>query len=584
MPARILIEEDVEISSARLRRERSMWPRVLNSRNVTFAIIALCLTFLIVNPIVQLVEKSFTTPEGHVTFANYLAAYGELRYLQALWHSLLLGLGVAILSAILALPIAWAVARTDMPMAGAVRVLVLAAFITPPYLGTISWILLAGPNAGWINRFYMMVTGASEGIFNIYSFSGLIFSLSLSMFPYIFIFSVAALELVSSEMEDASNILGAGWLRTSRSITLPMVLPAILGGVIIVFLESITIFGPPALLAFPARFHVLTTQLWEFFSFPVRVELAAAYSIPLVIVIAGVLWFQYLILHRRQFVSVHGKGGGRRILALGRWKWALLAYAVVVLCLAVVLPYIVLGQAALAKGWGRGFSIDNLTLANFNYVLFEHRSAAQSVINSMLFAASAATLAVVLGLVVAYVTLRKRVPMGTGLTLLCMTPFVVPGIVLAIGYYAAYAPPPWALAGTATIMILAFTARFLPSALTTSSAAVRSIHPEMEDAARILGSRQLETVRRIVAPILKRNLVGAWLLVFIPATHELSAAMFLYGPTTRTMSIMLFDLSEEGHFEQLAALGCLLLISTIIIAAIGQRLMGRDFLLRRSAT
>jgi iron(III) transport system permease protein len=563
--------------------QTSIGPSLLNSRNITFAVIGVILAFLIVNPIIQLVIMSFSTPEGELTFGNYVEAYGELRYLQAVWHSLLLGLGVATLSAALALPIAWAVARTDMPMRGAVQILVLAAFITPPYLGTISWILLAGPHAGWINRIYMAITGAPEGIVNIYSFAGLIFSLSLSMFPYIFIFTVSALRLVTSDVEDASNILGAGWLRTSYRVTLPMVLPAILGGVIIVFLESITIFGPPALLAFPARFHVITTQLWEFFSFPVRVEIAAAYSIPLVILIAGVFWLQYLLLHRRQFVSVHGKGGERRTIALGYWKWLLFAYTAAVLCLAVVLPYIVLAQAAFAKGWGRGFGIDNLTLANFHFILFEHRSAAQSVVNSTVFAAFAATLAVVLGIVVAYVTLRERVPMGSALVMLCMTPFVVPGIVLAIGYYAAYAPPPWALAGTSTIMILAFTARFLPSALTASSAAIRSIHPEMEDAARILGTGQMGTVRRIVVPILKRNLVGAWLLVFIPATHELSAAIFLYGPTTRTMSIMLFDLSEEGHFEQLSALGCLLLVSTIIIAAIGQRLMGRDFL-RRSAT
>jgi iron(III) transport system permease protein len=162
-----------------------------------------------------------------------------------------------------------------------------------------------------------------------------------------------------------------------------------------------------------------------------------------------------------------------------------------------------------------------------------------------------------------------------------MAPFVIPGIVLAIGFYAAYAPPPLALYNTAAILILAFTTRFLPIAYANSEAAMRGINPEMEEAVRILGGSRLTALRRVVAPLLKGSLVGAWLLVFIPATRELSAAIFLYGPNTRTMSVMLFDMSEEGNFEYLAALGLLLLGATIIIVAVGYRLVGRDFMMRR---
>ncbi len=149
-----------------------------------------------------------------------------------------------------------------------------------------------------------------------------------------------------------------------------------------------------------------------------------------------------------------------------------------------------------------------------------------------------------------------------------MAPFVVPGIVLAIAFYAAYAPPPLALYGTATILILAFATRFLPIGYANADAAIRSINPEMEEAVRILGGGRLLAIRRVLAPLMKRSLIGAWLLVFIPATRELSTAMFLYGPKTRTMSVMLMDMSEEGNFESLAALGFLLLASTLLIVGI----------------
>jgi iron(III) transport system permease protein len=482
---------------------------------------------------------------------------------------------------LLAVPIAWAVSRTNMPFKGTIRILVLGAFVTPPYLGAIGWILLAGPNSGWLNRIWMSMTGASEGLFNIYSFEGLAFNIAVYSFPYLFIFTSAALDLVSSEMEDAANILGAGVLRTTFRITLPLVLPALMGGAIITFLEAIALFGSPALIAIPARFNVVTTQLLQFFSQPVRAEVAAAYAVPLLLITVVLFLLQRRLINRRGFVALTGKGGERRVMEIGPWRWVLLGYALLVLSLAVVLPYIVLGQAALSKAWGRGFSLDNLTLANFTYLLFEHDTAGRSVLNSFTFAGAAACIAISLGLAIAYITQRRLLPLANVLGFLCMAPFVVPGIVLAIAFYSAYAPPPFSLYGTATILILAFAVRFLPIGFSNADAAIRAVNPEMEEAVRILGGGRLTSVCRVLLPLIKRNLVGAWLLVFIPATRELSTAMFLYGPKTRTMSVMLMDMSEEGNFEQLAALGFLLLAATLIIVGLASATLGRDFMLRR---
>jgi iron(III) transport system permease protein len=250
----------------------------------------------------------------------------------------------------------------------------------------------------------------------------------------------------------------------------------------------------------------------------------------------------------------------------------------------VFLPYIFLMQAAFAKAWGRGFSFDNLSFQNFHFILFEHATAAQSVINSLLFGAAAATAAVIITFGVSYIVQRRLIPFAGVLGFLCMAPFVIPGVVLAIGFYAAYAPPPLALYGTATILILAFTTRFLPIGYVNSSSAMRSLNPEMEEAVRILGGNRLTALKRVVAPLLKRNLLGAWLLIFIPATRELSSAIFLYGPNTKVVSVMIFDMSEEGNFEYLAALALLLQMLTLPMLWIGQRALGRDFMLRRTAT
>ena len=566
----------MSVTASSLRR-RSFDPLIF-----LWIVLAAALVFLVINPLFQLIKTSLQEVDtGDFTLMNYVAAYSKPRYLLAMWNSVRLGFCVTALCLTFAVPMAWAVSRTDMPCKGLIRLLVLGAFITPPYLGAIGWILLAGPNSGWLNRIYMGITGASEGLFNIYSFGGLAFNIAVYSFPYIFIFTSAALDLVSSEMEDAANILGAGVMRTTMRITLPMVLPAIVGGAIITFLEAIALFGSPALIAIPARFNVVTTQLLQFFSQPIRAEVAAAYAVPLLLITVVLFGLQRWLVHRRGFVALTGKGGERRIMQLGPWRFVMLGYSLFVLSLSVLLPYIVLSQAALAKAWGRGFAWDNLTLHNFYYLLFQHETAGQSVVNSFTYAASAACIAIVLGLSIAYIVSRRLLPFAGILSFLAMAPFVVPGIVLAIAFYAAYAPPPFTLYGTATILILAFATRFLPIGYVNADAAIRSINPEMEEAVRILGGGRLVAIRKVMAPLMKRNLIGAWLLVFIPATRELSSALFLYGPKTRTMSVMLMDMSEEGNFEQLAALGFLLLAATLVIVGLASALLGRDFMLRR---
>jgi iron(III) transport system permease protein len=550
--------------------------------SLLWLVAVLALAALVVVPLIRLLISSFqSTDTGALTLENYGIAWGHPREWIALVNSLIYATEVTVLSAALAVPIAWSVSRTTMPAKGLVRALIIGAFITPPYLGAIGWILLAGPNAGWLNRAWMAVTGANNGFTNIYSFGGMVWVTALYAFPYIFVFTSAALDLVSTEMEEAANILGAGGMRTIVRVTLPLVLPAIIGGAIIVFLDTIALFGTPAIIALPARIPTMTLVLWQFFEFPVRAEAAAAYAIPLIVITLALVGMQRLLLGRKGFIALTGKGGGRRLTQLGAWRWLALGYALFVVGMAVILPYAALAQAAFSKAWGLGFSWANLTLANFGAILFQADSR-DTIINSFTYSAAAAFLTVALSLVIAYIVARRMTRGGIVLSLLCMAPLVIPGIVLGVAFYATYAPPPVALYGTAAILILGYTTRFLPIAYVNSTAGMRSLNPEMEEAVRILGGGRLRALAKVVVPLLKTNLVGSWLLVFIPATRELSTALFLVAAHTRVISVMMLDLSENGSFETLAALGFLLLIATIAIVLIGYKLVGRDFMLRRS--
>jgi iron(III) transport system permease protein len=553
------------------------------SRLVWLLFVVLLLV-LVVNPLARLLWVSFQAPDGGAfTLANYLTAFGRWRYVEALVNSLIVGVAVGALCVVFGVPMAWALSRTDMPGKGLVWAAILGTFIVPNYLGAVAWILLAGPNAGWLNRAWMAVTGASAGPFNVYSMAGLVLVIAIYSYPYVFVFTRSALDLISSEMDDAATTLGAGVVRRTLRITLPLTLPAIMAAFIVAFLEAIALFGVPALIALPGRFQVMTTMLWQFFEFPPKVEVAAAYAMPLLGITVALFWLQRRIIARRGYVALTGKGGERRLVRLGRWRWALLAWCLLVTSLSFFMPMVVVLQAAFAKAWGRGFSLDNLTLRNLSFVLFDQRATQTATWHTFVYGGTAALIALSLALAIAYVAHRRLVPFSGALTYVAMAPFVIPGIVLALGFYAAYTRQPLVLYGTAWILILAFATRFLPIAYANSDAAIRSINPELEDAVRILGGGRALALRRVVAPLLQRGLAGAFILVFIPATRELSSAIFLYTTGTQVLSVLLFEKSDEGNFELLSSIGLILVVVTVALVMVGFRLVGRDFMLRRAS-
>ena len=530
-----------------------------------FAILIALLVLLVANPILRLVWDSFHTAEGEWSLQSYVSALGNARNLQALLNSLAL-----------------AVSRTNMPARGLAHLSVLAAFVMPNFLGAIAWILLAGPNAGWLNRLWMELTGVDKGPLNIFSFWGLAFVIALYTYPLVYVFTKAALDLVSTELEDAAAIHGAGKFQTMRKVTLPLALPSIMGAAILIFLEAIALYGTPALIAIPARINLATTQLVSFFQYPLQVERAAAFSMPILLLTVVMLMLQRRLLSRRGFVSVSGKGGERRPLDIGAWKWLALAYAVLIGLLSVVMPLVILVIASLSKAWGRGIASGNLTLGNYYTIFFEQVTVRDAILNTVVYSISTALICVVMGICVAYATQRRITPFPAAVQFLALAPVAVPGLILAIGLYAAYAGPPFSLYGSGFLIVVAFTTRFLPIAVTACAAAVRSLNPELEEAVRVLGGGRITVLARVVIPLLKKTLVGVFILVFVVCTKELSTAVFLTGPTSRVVSVLTLDLSEQGNYETLAAMGVVLVVITTLVVAAGMRIAGRDFMLRRA--
>jgi iron(III) transport system permease protein len=317
------------------------------------------------------------------------------------------------------------------------------------------------------------------------------------------------------------------------------------------------------------------------FQFPSKVEVAAAYSLPLLLITGALLFVQRRLLARKGFATFAGRGGGaQRVIRLGRWRFVPLVWCLLVALLSFLLPALTLLSAATAKAWARGWTGENLTLQNFRFILIEHPTTPGAIAHGFEYSAAAACAAGLLAFLTAYIVNRRLVRGSWILGYAAMIPYVIPGIVLAIGFLAAYTRPPLALYGTAWIMIFAFTSRFLPIAYTNSDTALKSVHPELEDAARIAGAGRFIMLWEVTLPLVKRGVFAGWLLVLIAALRELSTAIFLFSANTKVMSTVLIDLSEEGDFERLAALGVVMLVLTLTLAVIGYRILGHRFLAR----
>src|SRR6202035_3686601 len=312
---------------------------------------AACLIVLIALPLGWLAVYAFTDKARHVTLMNFVTLFTNPDFLDPLLTTAIIATTSAIICCAVAAPMGWLVSRTDMPARQFIRALVTASFVTPPFLGAVAWELLAAPNSGLLNQLFRFLTGAEadEHLFNIYSMTGIIFVISCYTFPFVFVLVANALDNMPGELEDASAILGGKAWTTARRVTIPLALPAIVAGALIAFLQAMTLFGSPAILALPAGFHTMTTKIWSLFQYPPKPELAAAASLPLLMLTVVLLRAEHFILGRRGFSVVGGKSGDPRLVRLGAFKWPALGLCLFVLLNPVFLPYGALLNATFSR-------------------------------------------------------------------------------------------------------------------------------------------------------------------------------------------------------------------------------------------
>lgn len=513
---------------------------------------------------------------GQFNLADTLKVLREPDTYTALLNSLFIASGVTVMSTIIGTFFAWLVTRTDLPFKPAMRVLFLVPFMLPSFIGALAWKMLLSPRAGYINRFLMDVAGFNGPVFDIYTFSGIMAVETMYLFPFVFIQVCGALERMDPTLEESARISGASLFTITRKITLPLVRPSILSGALLIMLYSMAHFGTVAVLGIEAGIFNIPTLIYEkihqsagsFNSIRTGTVLATV----LVITAALIMFIQSKVLSRGRYQIIAGKSFRPVETKLRALRMPMLFFCIAYIGFTIVLPTVTIFMVGGLKTYGLPFTAENLTLANYRYILFDWKLTRDAIWNSVSLGLAAALITMFAGVMISYVIVKMKARGKGILEFLGMLPFSVPGSVIALGVMLAWSGKFGInIYNTVWIILVAYIARYMAFSLKANSAALEQVHDSLVEAARASGAGMGQALRDIVLPLVRPGMFAAFFLIFLPALRELTVSVLLYGPTTRTIGVAIYTLNEDGETVYSAALAGIALM--IIVTA--QTLIGR---------
>ena len=539
--------------------------------------------YIAVIPLAFLLWQSFRTPQTAAipavwTLGNYIAAYGTSETFRLFFTSIRFASGASLFAFLVGTALAWMNERTNTPFKSVFFALSLIPLVIPSILFTVAWILLASPQIGIVNQLIQGWLGLEQPPFDIYSMAGMIWVDGLHYSPMAFLLMSAAFRAMDPSLEESATMSGANVWQVMWRVTLKLTWPAIFATILILFVRSIESFEVPALLGLPVGIEVFTSSIYTaVHRYPSQVGLASAYGVALlVITTAGVYAVSRLSGRGSKYATMTGKGFRPRQIDLGAWRWVTAAVFIVYFVMIVVLPFLVLLWSSFQRFYTvpSREALQNLTLDPYRFV-FSYPDLASTVGNSLMLSFGTATLVMLVTSVICWIVVKTKLPGRWLLDSVASLPLVFPGIVLGLAIMIFYLNVDIGIYGTIWIMFIAYVTRFMPYGLRYNTASMLQIHRELEESAAMCGASWTTTFRRIVLPLLKPGLVAGWIYVMIVSIRELSTSILLYSPDTRVVSIVIWELWENGQYVELSALGVLFIVSLFFLVLIARWVGGR---------
>ena len=531
-------------------------------------------------PLVMLLYGSIRSapigePGATFTTQNYVKAYFDKEFYLLFLNSIYYALGTCGLTFLLGTFLAWVSERTNTPFKKLFVVMSLIPFIIPGILSTISWILLLSPKIGLINIVVKELLGLESAPFNIYSMWGMIWAESIHLYPLVFLLMSAAFRNMDTSLEEAALTAGSSTLQTFCRVTLPLMRPAMFSVLLINFIRGIEAFEVPALIGVPAKISVFTTKIFlAIHQFPSDFGLAGAYAVTLLAISAiGVLVYGRITRREERYATVNGTGYRPRVIDLGGWKYVILGISFAIFFLAVIMPVFVLLWSSFIPYYGVPSRelMQKLTFANYHYIL-NYPLALTAFKNSFYLSVGSATLVMLLTSVIAWITVKTKLPGRSLLDTMTFIPIAMPGIVLGVSLIWVYLTLPIPIYGTLWVLLLAYMTKYIPYGIRAASASMIQINKELEEASLTAGGTWFQTFRKIILPLLMPGFTAGWIYISIIALRELSTSILLYSYNSTVLSIMAFDLWEGGQYTYVCALGVMMVMLLVAMAAVARKL------------
>jgi iron(III) transport system permease protein len=529
--------------------------------------------WLVLVPLAGLLLTAFTEDTGlgfgAFTLDNFVEAYSSVRILRLFGNSLIYAAGTAVVTFLIGGFLAWAVERTDAPGGTLFHNLALLSFAVPGLLMAMAWIFALSPNIGWVNAVLKAAFGLKNAPLNIYSMAGMIWALSSHYFPLAYLTLGPALRALDTRMEEAGLVSGARYWQVLPRITLPLLRPAILSGLLLLFVMGLSSYEVPRVIGMPARIDVFTTAIQgAAIETPPEFGVASALGLALLAVcLVAVYFYRRVTRNAEAFATITGKGYRPTRIELGRWRWPVTTALAVIFLIALGLPVFTLAWQSFFSRLSQPFmgSYPPTTLANYRYIL-RYPVFLDAVRTSVVVSAMAATVVVGLTLVMAWIARRSASRFAWLLDALASAPIAIPSVIVGASILLTYLMIPIGVYNTIWILLIAYVTLSMPYGMRFASSGIAQIHRELEEVAEVSGARIGQIFRRVLLPLLLPFLLAAWIYVFILSVRELGASIFLVGPSTNVLATISLTMWEEGgSYGAVAALGIIQILPLLAI-------------------
>ncbi|MBO7252186.1 MAG: iron ABC transporter permease [Oscillospiraceae bacterium] len=521
------------------------------------------MTMFIVYPFYTVLTKSvFSNKVEGLTLYNFIRFFSKPYYYQTLLRSLVVYGLTVLTTTLIGVPVAYVMTRYNIAGKQLLHILIIMSLMSPPFIGAYSWIILMGRN-GLVAKLCKLIGMTAP---TIYGREGIIFVFTLHLFPYIYLYTSGAMNSIDASLEEAAENLGMSKLKRIWTVTLPVILPSILAGCVMVFMTALADFGTPMLLG--EGYVVLPVLVYnEYMSeSAVNPYMASALSVIIVSCSLLVLTFQKLVIDKRNYqmsslrppqeTKLHG------------WKRFAVSFPIYLVVFLAFLPQLVVVCQSFVE---RSFSgmVKGINLNNYRAILSRLGS---NIRNTYVFSLVAIVFIIILGILVSYILVRKKGKIASLIDTLIMFPYVIPGSVLGIGLIVAFNRKPVVLVGTAAIMIISYVIRKLPYTVRSGSAFLYQMDPFIEEASINLGVSPMKTFFTVTARMMLPGIMSGAVLSWITCINELSSSIMLYSGKTSTIAVAIYQEVTRMSDGTAAALATILTATTIISLLIVFRL------------